>query len=49
MAAVLFGKGVKFDVPTVEAKANGETPARRRSLRDSGGGLAQSISGLFGN
>jgi L,D-transpeptidase YcbB len=50
MAAILFDKGVKFGTPAVaEAKANATPQRRRSSGRDSGGGLAQTISGLFGN
>jgi murein L,D-transpeptidase YcbB/YkuD len=50
MSAALFEKGVKFGapMPTSEAKADRPTP-RRGSRRDSGGGLGQTISGLFGN
>ena len=51
MSAALFEKGVKFGAPapTVEAKANRTTQPQRGNRRDSGGGLAQTISGLFGN
>lgn len=50
MAAALFDKGVKFGVPapTVEAKADRTPQPRRRSYRD-GGGMAEAMSGLFGN
>lgn len=50
MAAALFDKGVKFGMPapTVEAKADRTPQPRRRSYRD-GGGMAEAMSGLFGN
>ena len=50
MAAALFDKGVKFGMPapTVEAKADRAPQPRRRSYRD-GGGIAEAMSGLFGN
>ncbi len=47
MAAVLFDKGAKFGDAVVEAKAVSAEPDRRP--RRSGGGLAEAMSGLFGN
>jgi murein L,D-transpeptidase YcbB/YkuD len=47
MAAALFSKGVKFETPVVEAKAVRVQPDR--SPRRSGGGLAEAMSGIFGN
>jgi murein L,D-transpeptidase YcbB/YkuD len=47
MAAALFDKGVKFGMPVIEAKAVSAQPNQRP--RRSGGGLAEAMSGLFGN
>jgi murein L,D-transpeptidase YcbB/YkuD len=47
MAAALFDKGAKFGMPVVEAKAVSAQPTQRP--RKSGGGLAEAMSGLFGN